>query len=212
MAPKSSEFEQEMDHLEAQIKRLEAEYNMFFAGRLPRLPWETRARVEALVKRYDRMLLRNTAEKFRFGTLQARYVSFSLLWERSLQAREEGRPRRGRRTDAAAAPAAAPASVPATRGDRAKAKRAGGESAPRVVAVSAIRDPAADAERLTELYERLSAARKEAGEKPVPFEAFKQVVRAQVTKLGGGQAQVAFRVAVEKGKVTLTAKALKGGE
>jgi hypothetical protein len=81
-----------------------------------------------------------------------------------------------------------------------------------VVAVSAIRDPAAEAERLTELYDRLSAARKEAGEKPVPFEAFKQVVRAQVTKLGGGQAQVAFRVAVEKGKVTLTAKALKGGE
>jgi hypothetical protein len=214
MAPKSSEFEQEMDHLEAQIKRLEAEYNMFFAGRLPRLPWETRARVEALVKRYDRMHLRNTAEKFRFGTLQARYAAFSLLWERSLQAREEGRPRRGRRTDAAAKPAAAPSTVPATRGDGAKAKGAGagGESAPRVVAVSAIRDPAADAERLTELYDRLSAARKEAGEKPVPFEAFKQVVRAQVTKLGGGQAQVAFRVAVENGKVTLTAKALKGVE
>ena len=30
-------------HLEAEIRRLEAEYNMFFAGRLPRLPWETRA-------------------------------------------------------------------------------------------------------------------------------------------------------------------------
>ena len=37
--------------LEAELKRLEAEYNMFFAGRLPRPPWETRGRVEALVKR-----------------------------------------------------------------------------------------------------------------------------------------------------------------
>ncbi len=36
------------------IKRLEAEYNMFFAGRLPRPPWETRGRVEALIKRHDR--------------------------------------------------------------------------------------------------------------------------------------------------------------
>ena len=36
--------------LEAEIKRLEAEYNMFFAGRLPRLPWEKRARVDAMVK------------------------------------------------------------------------------------------------------------------------------------------------------------------
>ena len=28
---------------------------MFFAGRLPRPPWETRSRVEAMVKRLDRM-------------------------------------------------------------------------------------------------------------------------------------------------------------
>jgi hypothetical protein len=204
MAPRSSEFEQQMAQLEAEIKRLEAEYNMFFAGRLPRLPWETRARVDALVKRYDRMNLRNTAEKFRFGTLQARYVAFSELWERSLKAREEGRPRRGRRHVAPAAPPAAPASQPAA--------REAGASPARVVAVTAFRDPAAEGERLSELYERLSAARKEAGEKPVPFEAFKQVVRAQVTKLGAGQAEVAFRVSVENGKVTLTAKALKGAE
>ena len=213
MRPKSSEFEQEMEQLEAQIKRLEAEYNMFFAGRLPRLPWETRARVEALIKRYDRMHLRNTAEKFRFGTLQARYAAFSLLWERSLQAREEGRPRRGRRTGTSAAPVAPEAAPPPTReaGSAPPAKHAGG-SPGRVVAVTALRDPAAEAERLTELYDRLSAARKEAGEKPVPFEAFKQVVRAQVSKLGGGQSEVAFRVSVQNGKVTLTAKALKGGE
>jgi len=37
----------------ADIKRLEAEYNMFFAGRLPRPPWETRNRVGAMIKRYD---------------------------------------------------------------------------------------------------------------------------------------------------------------
>jgi hypothetical protein len=209
MALKSSEFEQQMAQLEADIKRLEAEYNMFFAGRLPRLPWETRSRVDAMVKRYDRMNLRNTAERFRFGTLQSRYAAFCELWERSLKAREEGRPRRGRRTGAPPAPPAPPAVPPATPQTR---NRHGGDSPARVVAVTAFRDPAAEAERLTELYERLSAARKEAGEKPVPFEAFKQVVRAQVSKLGGGQGEVAFRVSVEKGKVTLTAKALKRAE
>ena len=73
MALKGSEFEQAMTKLEAELKRLEAEYNMFFAGRLPRLPWETRARVEKLVKHYDRMHLSNTAQKFRFAMLQARY-------------------------------------------------------------------------------------------------------------------------------------------
>lgn len=34
-----SEFERELRLLEAELKRLEAEYNQFFAGRLPRLPW-----------------------------------------------------------------------------------------------------------------------------------------------------------------------------
>lgn len=214
MSLKRSEFEQQMAELESELKRLEAEYNMFFAGRLPRLPWETRSRVEALVKRYDRMHIRNTAERFRFGTLQTRYVKFCELWERTLRAREEGRPQRGRRRGAHIEPAAAPGPPPASRSARKvpPAPRSHDEVLPpaRVVGVTAIRDLVADGERLTELYERLSTARQAAGEKPVPFEAFKQVVRAQVSKHGGGQSEVAFRIAVEGGKVTLKAKALKG--
>jgi hypothetical protein len=203
MAPRGSEFEQEMIKLEAEIKRLEAEYNMFFAGRLPRLPWETRARVEALVKRYDRMNLRNTAERFRFGTLQAKFVAFCDLWERHLKAKEEGRPVRGRRTAAPQPEVAAP-----SRGRR----DAPDAQTPRVVAVATIKDPMTEPDRMKALYEQLTAARKAAGEKPVPYDAFTQVVRAQVNKLGSGQAEVAFRVAVQDGKVTLTAKALKGSE
>jgi hypothetical protein len=206
MPPKGSEFEQEMAKLEAEIKRLEAEYNMFFAGRLPRLPWETRARVEGLVKKYDRMNIRNTAEKFRFSTLQSKFQSFVDLWERHLKAKEEGRPIPGRRS-APAASAPAPTTPPAS-----EAKRADERPSAKVVAVASFKDPAAETDRMKELYEQLTAARTAIGEKPVPFEAFKQVVRAQVTKLGAGQKEVAFRVAVEDGKVTLTAKAMKGAE
>lgn len=208
MPPRTSDFEHEMVKLEAEIKRLEAEYNMFFAGRLPRLPWETRTRVEALVKRYDRMNIRNTAERFRFGTLQAKFAAFCDLWERHLKAREEGRPIPGRRSSASIAPAAPPPPPSA----RAATPEPPDPRVPRVVAVTTLKDPAQDAERLKALYEQLTAARKDAGEKPVPFEAFKQVVRAQVSKLGSGSGEVAFRVAVQDGKVTLTAKAVKGSE
>ena len=62
MAPPKSEFEKQMIHLEAEIRRLEAEFNMFFAGRLPRPPWETRARVAALVKKHDQSFIRITRE------------------------------------------------------------------------------------------------------------------------------------------------------
>jgi hypothetical protein len=213
MPPRSSEFDQEMAKLEAEIKRLEAEYNMFFAGRLPRLPWETRARVDALVKRYDRMNLRNTAERFRFESLQAKFQAFVDLWERHLKAREEGRPMPGRRSAPAASTAPAASAASQQPGNtRTRSARPSEDDATRVVAVTTFKDPSAEPERMKALYEQLAAARKEVGEKPVPFEAFKQVVRAQVNKLGSGHGEVAFRVAVQDGKVTLTARAMKGSE
>ena len=109
MPEAKSDFDREMSRLESEIKRLEVEYNMFFAGRLPRLPWETRARVEQLVKRYDRMNLSNTAQRFRFGAVQARFMAFCELWERNLRAKEEGRGPRGR---SAAIPLSAPSTTP----------------------------------------------------------------------------------------------------
>src|SRR5262245_7145244 len=113
MPPPPNEFDRDMRALESEIKRLEAEYNMFFAGRLPRLPWERKARVEALVRNFDRAEKRNTADRFRFQTLQARFVKFLELWERQLRDREEGgrRPKGVRR--GAAPPPVAPASSPA---------------------------------------------------------------------------------------------------
>jgi len=206
MPPKGSEFDREMAQLEGEIKRLEAEYNMFFAGRLPRLPWETRARVDAMVKRFDRMTLRNTAERFRFSTLQARYASFCELWEKTLKAKEEGRAVPGRRATAPP-PKAPPPPTPTAPIEVDE----GGYPRNRVVHVASFRDPMQEAERMKDLYERLAAARTESGEAPVPYHRFVEVIRAQVSKLGDGDSEVAFRVVVKDGKVTLTAKALKGG-
>lgn len=188
-----------MQMLEAEIKRLEAEYNMFFAGRLPRLPWETRKQVEALVKRYDRLSSKNTAERFRFGSLQARFVSFCELWEKQLKAKEEGRQLSGRVRKAAEPPA-----TPAAKAAEAQAERE------RLVHEARFKDPTQEGDRLKELYHQLAEARAKTGEAQIPFHRFAEVVRAQVAKLGGGADEVAFRVALKEGKVTLSAKALKG--
>jgi hypothetical protein len=193
--PRGSEFERQMQMLEAELKRLEAEYNMFFAGRLPRLPWETRKRVDTLIKQYDRAPMRNTAERFRFETLQARFASFCELWEKHLRAKEEGRPIAGRGQKPSAAP---PPRTPAV---EAKADR------DQPLHVASFRDPMQETDRLKELYQQLSEARAKTGEAQIPYHRFAEVVRAQVTKLGGGEKEVAFRVAVKEGKVTLTAKA-----
>jgi hypothetical protein len=197
--PKGSEFDREMQMLEAELKRLEAEYNMFFAGRLPRLPWETRKRVDTLIKQYDRSPMKNTAERFRFGTLQARFVSFCELWEKHLKAKEEGRPLPGRGHKPLVAP------PPSAAKTAAEAK----QDREQLLHEASFKDPMQEADRLKELYHQLSEARAKTGEAQIPYHRFAEVVRAQVTKLGGGEKEVAFRVAMKEGKVTLTVTAAK---
>ena len=84
--------EREIKALEIEMRRLEAEYNMYFAGRSPRPPVETRRRVTGMVRQLDRQQLSNYAERFRFTALQTRFQSFTELWDRGMRARDEGRP------------------------------------------------------------------------------------------------------------------------
>src|SRR5215471_14140935 len=165
---------------------------MFFAGRLPKPPWETRSRVDAIVKQYDRAYIQNTADRFRFNTLQSRYAAFVDLWDRGMRAREEGR------------------SGPFTVRRREEPAAARGPEN-RILKVAAFRDPVHETDKLRELYDSLVEARREIGEEAVPFPKFAELVKTQVKKLrAGGSAEVAFRVAVKDGKVSLTARAMKG--
>jgi hypothetical protein len=192
VAEPSVDVDRELMVLEAELKRLEAEYNMFFAGRLPKPPWETRARVEAIVKQLDRGHIPNTGDRFRFTTLQSRYATFIDLWDRGLRAREEGRP--------------GPFAKKHTPGE--PTKRAPDD---RILHVSSFRDPVREIDKLTDLYESLAEARREIGEDAPPFHKFAELVKTQVKKLrDSGSPEVAFRVAVKDGKVNFTARGLKG--
>ncbi|MBI4885557.1 MAG: hypothetical protein HY824_00545 [Acidobacteria bacterium] len=193
MEESSVDVTREMAVLEAELKRLEAEYNMYFAGRLPRPPWETRTRVDRLVKRLDRQHLPNYAERFRFTTLQTRYATFIDLWDRALRAREEGRPG----PFAHATPAV----------DRRPQVK------DRVLYVTTLADPLREMEKVEEMYERLAQARQEAGQDaaPLPFHKFVELIRTQIGSLRArGTEEVAFRVAMKDGKVAFTARALRG--
>lgn len=82
----------------------------------------------------------------------------------------------------------------------------------RVVCVTSFTDPAMEPDRLRHLYDAMADARRGTGEAPVPFESFAALVREQVRVLGGGVGEVAFRVAVREGRVSLTARVLGGVE
>ena len=190
------DIERELQILEVELRKLEGEYNMYFSGRLPRPPWETRSRVEQLVKRLDRSHIQNFGDRFRFTTLQARFAAFVDLWDRGLRAREEGRPGpfAHKRSEATKAPAKV-------------------ETEDRILFVTAFRDPMQELDKLQDLYATLRDARQELGEDNVPFHKFAELVKSQVAKLKkDGAPEVAFRVSVKGGKLNLTARGLKGAK
>ena len=188
----TSDLDRELEILEAEMKRLEAEYNMFFAGRLPRPPWETRGRVNAMVRRLDNIHIPNTGGRFRFNTLQSRFQTFSDLWDRGLKAREEGRPGpfANLRPPSEERPKRAP---------------------DRILHVTTFSDPVREMDKLQDLYESLAEARREVGEDAIPFHKFADLIKTQVGAFKQkGTPEVAFRVAVKHGKVAFTARAMKG--
>ena len=190
----ATEVQKDLQTLAAGLKQLEAEYNMFFSGRLPRPPWETRNRVQALVKKWDRGYIQSAADRFQFETLQRRYQTFIDLWDRGLRAREEGRP----------GPFAQPPP---------KELKKDKPPAPKVIHVTAFQDPMREMDKLHALYDSLMDARREAGDDVVPFHRFAALVKDQVAKVRStGADEVGFRVAVVDGKVNFTVRGLKGGE
>ena len=195
--PDLTDVQRDLQALAAGLKQLEAEYNMFFAGRLPRPPWETRNRVAALVKKWDRGYIQTAADRFQFDTLQRRFQTFVDLWDRGLRAREQGR------TGPFAQP---PPKAPAPREQEQKQDV-------QVVHTTAFKDPMREMDKLHTLYDSLMDARRELGEDVVPFHRFAALVKDQVEKVkDGGANGVAFRVTVTEGKVNFTARGVKEEE
>jgi hypothetical protein len=189
-----TDIQKDLTDLTADLKRLEAEYNMFFAGRLPRPPWETRNRVGAMIKRYDGGgQFTSTADRFRFEMLQTRFQKMLEVWDRGMRAREEGR--------------SGPFNA------RSRLTRQRGDADSKILHVTALKDPMREMDKVHALYDSLMQARRGLGEDVVPFHRFAALVKDQVSKLrDSGTAEVAFRVAMKDGKVNFTVRGLKGEE
>ena len=191
--PELTDLQKDLQTLAAGLKQLEAEYNMYFAGRLPRPPWETRNRVQALVKKWDRGYIERAADRFQFDNLQRRFMKFIELWDRGIKSREEGRG-----TGPFAAP---PPKIPAREQARDQ----------RTLHVASFQDPMREMDKLHSLYDSLMDARREAGNDVVPFHRFAALVKDQVAKVReSGAEEVAFRVTMAEGKVNLTVRGKKG--
>ncbi len=181
----STELDADIARLQSGIRQLKIQYDMFFAGSIPKQPFELRNEIEKIIRRHSSTPIQKYAPRFHFNSLVSRFNSLSELWAKTLRALEEGdRP----------APAVA--------------DRAG--SGEHVVARLTVKDPGRERDALKLLHSRLLDARKKAGDSTgkLSFESFVRTVSAQAGKLRDkvGCDKVEVRVIVLDRKVMVKAR------
>lgn len=182
--------DEQLTRLEDDIRRLRIEFDIFFNGGSKRPPYDTKGRVETLLKRLgdDRTL--TYAQRYRYNSLAARYNAFRDLWRRTMQGREEGR------DPVSAARAQVRKETPATD----------------VESVSYVcLDAHREVEVVKNLYTSLVEAKRSCGE-PTGDLSFPKFHRLVASKADGikeqlGCDRVRFSVAVEGGHVSFKARA-----
>jgi hypothetical protein len=182
--------DEQLTRLEDDIRRLRIEFDIFFNGGAKRPPYDTKGRVETLLKRLgdDRTL--TYAQRYRYNSLAARYNAFRDLWRRTMQGREEGR-------------------------DPVSAARASVKQEANTKAVEPVSFVCLDAHREVEvvksLYDSLVEAKRRCGESTddLSFPKFHRLIasKAEGIKQQRGCDGVRFSVAVEDGHVSFKARA-----
>jgi len=182
--------DEQLTRLEDDIRRLRIEFDIFFNGAAKRPPYDTKGRVETLLKRLgdDRTL--TYAQRYRYNSLAARYNAFRDLWRRTMQGREEGR-------DAVSAA-------------RANVKR--DTNSRDIEAVSFVcLDAHRELDVVKNLYTSLLEAKQRCGEptEDLSFPKFHRLIAAKADGLKQqlGCERVLFSVAVEGGHVSFKARA-----
>jgi hypothetical protein len=177
--------EQQLTRVEEDIRRLKIEFDVYFNGGSKRAPYDTKLRVESLLKRLgdDRTL--NFAQRYLLNSLQTRYASFRELWRRMLQDREEGR------GTAAARPRVH-------------------QPSQFIKAEFSCQDVRHDVQTVKGVYDALMEAKRSCGETAhdLSFARFHRLVmeRTDALKQQCGENRVVFSVDVDNGHVSFKAK------
>jgi hypothetical protein len=186
-------IDQQLARLEEDIRRLKIEFDVFFNGASKRPPYDTKSRVESVIKRIadDRTL--TFAQRYFYNSLVARYTSFKEMWRRTMQGREEGR-------DAVSA-------------GRASQRAADPHTASEERALFVCDDAHRDVATVRQLYDALMEAKRQCGEptNDLSFPRFHHLIASKTDKLKEtlGCERVRFSIGVEDGRVNFKAKADK---
>ena len=88
MAPPTTE--EELKILEVRLTQLKLEYEKYFLGSRPTEPSQARSEVQKTVIKFSNMRITNTAQRFKFNSLNGRYQAFKRQWDNILRQIEAG--------------------------------------------------------------------------------------------------------------------------
>ncbi len=187
----SSSIGDDLVVLDNKLKMLKFEYEQYFMGSRPREPQLLRGDVNKLGTRYSNIGIKNTALRFKFNNLCARFFAMRRHWDRVLRQIEEGTYERHRfKANLKERSRAAP--------DAEASKTGSGGSQDR-----------------SDLFDAYVDARRSCGEdvKSLSRDRLDALVSKQRTAIQQryGCDDVRFRVVVENGKTKLKATPVKKG-
>jgi len=185
-------IDEQLVRLEDDVRKLKVEFDIYFNGSSKRPPYDTKGRVETIIKRLADERQLTYAQRYQYNSLVARYTSFRDLWRRTIQDREEGRGAFAQRAKAKQEQEAAPAPQ-------------------RTTFVCA--DARTDVPTVKNLYDTLVEAKRQCGENVDDF-SFAQFHRMLAQKTEAlkerlGCERVSYSVQLEGGRVQFKAKADK---
>jgi len=211
-------IDEELTHLESQLRRLKIEYEVYFSNPTKKPPTDIEWKVLSLLRKFSDGGKLTFSQRFRYNEMAQRYAIYSDLWRKKGRIREEGyrrpqdallsvqgvRPVEGNQPEhhpvyglgqagAAAATAVAPTPKPQER--------------PFAVQCS---DPTAERDQVEKLYVALTEAKKKSGESVAgnldSFASFVQKKTAQIRQENNCMA-VEYTVEMQNGQVKLKARA-----
>lgn len=188
--------EEALQLLDHKLKQLKHEYDLYFRGSRPRAPAMLRGEAQRIVNVFSNVPIQNTALRFKFNSLCARFFTFRRQWDTLLRQIEEGtyKPHQFKAAlNARRARASAPAE--STR-----------KESP---------EPPGAAAAESEFFREYVAARSSCGEDvrhltPERLQGLLEQKRAAIQRRYGCES-VRFRVVVEEGRTKLKATPVRKG-
>lgn len=169
-------------YLDQDIRRFRIDFERFFSGNLPIPPEQRRISIINQLKELRTVRMRTVSHRFRFNSLEAKFNAFLVLFNRRMRDVELGR----------------------------KARSAGGSTAAEFDPLTGVVVDEKPGDAATQALFQSLYSDSTTGPK-ADFEKFQTYLEKQAEKIRQktGCSQVSFRVASEKGKLKLKAKAIK---